>query len=158
MGAFQINFLITQLIMISFVDAPNVELVLGKSISADSIYEGGDVYFDCRVKSSPPPDRVYWYHNVSWIFTRQTELSSFFLFQGALLAHSPERGIIFTNFSLVLQKISQSQAGAYMCESSNRVGKGRSEDILLDVKCEYYNNKFVLNLMTCTAIIMSSVL
>ena len=29
-------------------DAPNVELVLGKSISAESIYEGGDAYFDCK--------------------------------------------------------------------------------------------------------------
>ena len=29
------------------------------------------------------------------------------------------------------------QAGAYMCESSNKVGKGRSEDIILDVKCEF---------------------
>ena len=48
-----------------FPDAPNVELLLGKSISAESIYEGGDVYFDCRVHSSPPPDRVNWYHNVS---------------------------------------------------------------------------------------------
>ena len=48
-----------------FPDAPNVELVLGKSISAESIYEGGDVYFDCRVWSSPAPDRVNWYHNVS---------------------------------------------------------------------------------------------
>ena len=52
------------------------------------------------------------------------------------LSHSPERGIIFTNFSLVLQKISQAQAGAYLCESSNKVGKGRSEDIVLDVKCK----------------------
>ena len=49
----------------TFLDAPNVELVLGKSISAESIYEGGDVYFDCKVNSSPSPDRVYWYHNVS---------------------------------------------------------------------------------------------
>ena len=32
----------------TFSDAPNVELVLGKSISAESIYEGGDAYFDCR--------------------------------------------------------------------------------------------------------------
>jgi hypothetical protein len=31
-----------------FADAPNVELVLGKSISAESIYEGGDAYFDCK--------------------------------------------------------------------------------------------------------------
>ena len=56
--------------------------------------------------------------------------------QGVQLTHSPERGVIFTNFSLVLQRISQAQAGAYMCESSNRVGKGRSEDIVLDVKCK----------------------
>ena len=51
-----------------FPDAPNVQLLLGKSISAESIYEGGDVYFDCRVNSSPPPDRVNWYHNVRKIF------------------------------------------------------------------------------------------
>ena len=60
---------------------------------------------------------------------------------------------MFTNYSLVLQvcretvlkpkfasilfkKISQEKAGAYMCESSNNIGKGRSEAIILDVKCE----------------------
>jgi len=96
--------------------APNVELVLGKSISAESIYEGGDAYFDCRVNSSPPPDRVNWYHN------------------GVPLSHSAENGVIFTNYSLVLQKINQARAGSYMCESSNQVGKGRSEEIVLDVK------------------------
>ena len=58
------------------------------------------------------------------------------LLQGHRLSHSPEDGIIFTNFSLVLQRINQSQAGQYMCESSNRVGKGRSENIFLDVKCK----------------------
>ena len=88
-----------------------------------------------------------------------------FVLQGHQLSHAPERGIIFTNFSLVLQKISQAQvrcltnqntslqcllnksepfnsfqAGAYMCESSNRVGKGRSEDIVLDVKCKFYHH------------------
>ena len=46
-----------------------MELVVGKSISAESIYEGGDVYFDCRVTSSPAPDRVNWYHNVSRTIT-----------------------------------------------------------------------------------------
>ena len=58
------------------------------------------------------------------------------LSQGIQLSHSPEQGIIFTNISLVLQRIRQRQAGHYMCESSNRVGKGRSEDIVLDVKCK----------------------
>jgi len=94
--------------------APNVELVLGKSISAESIYEGGDAYFDCRVHASPPPDRVNWYHNG--------------------LPLGQEQGILFTNYSLVLQKIGQARAGSYMCESSNSVGKGRSKEITLDIK------------------------
>ena len=47
-------------------DAPRVELTLGKSISASSIYEGGDVYFDCFVKSRPPPTRILWHLNVSY--------------------------------------------------------------------------------------------
>lgn len=94
--------------------APNVELVLGKSISAESIYEGGDAYFDCRVQASPPPDRVNWYHN-GFPLEAQT-------------------GVLFTNYSLVLQKIGQARGGAYMCESSNPVGKGRSKEISLDIK------------------------
>ena len=35
-----------------------------------------------------------------------------------------------------------------MCESSNKVGKGRSEDIILDVKCEF---NFIKIFHTCTA-------
>ena len=58
------------------------------------------------------------------------------MFQDIQLSHAPERGIIFTNQTLVLQQINQSQAGRYMCESANQVGKGRSEDIKLDVKCK----------------------
>jgi hypothetical protein len=60
------------------------------------------------------------------------------LFQGLPLSHSAENGVIFTNYSLVLQKINQARAGSYMCESSNQVGKGRSEEIILDVKCEFF--------------------
>ena len=62
-------------------------------------------------------------------------VNDYFYIAGSLNAENLA-GNIFTNFSLVLQKISQIQAGAYMCESSNRVGKGRSEDIILDVKCK----------------------
>ena len=39
-------------------------LILGKSIASDSIYEGGDVYFDCLVKSKPQPTKILWYLNV----------------------------------------------------------------------------------------------
>ena len=33
-------------------------------------------------------------------------------------------------------KKSQARAGSYMCESSNSVGKGRSKEITLDIKCK----------------------
>ena len=46
-------------------DAPRVEVGLGKSISANTVYEGGDVYFDCRVEARPPAHRITWIHNVS---------------------------------------------------------------------------------------------
>ena len=47
-----------------FSDSPLVMLILGKSIASDSIYEGGDVYFDCLVKSKPQPTKILWYLNV----------------------------------------------------------------------------------------------
>ena len=48
-----------------FSDAPRVELALGASISPESIYEGGDVYFDCRIEAQPPARRITWKFNVS---------------------------------------------------------------------------------------------
>ena len=51
--------------MILFPDAPRVELALGVSITPDSIYEGGDVYFDCRIEAQPPPTKITWQFNVS---------------------------------------------------------------------------------------------
>ena len=47
-----------------------MEVGLGKSISANTVYEGGDVYFDCRVEARPPAHRITWIHNVS-VFTRK---------------------------------------------------------------------------------------
>ena len=46
-------------------DAPRVDLALGKSISPGSIYEGGDVYFDCLVVASPKPTKILWFQDVS---------------------------------------------------------------------------------------------
>ena len=48
-------------------DAPEVDLALGKSISPGSIYEGGDVYFDCLVDASPKPSKILWFQGVSRI-------------------------------------------------------------------------------------------
>jgi hypothetical protein len=56
--------------------------------------------------------------------------------QGKELRQDVENRIIFTNFSLVLQRIGRERSGSYACESSNRVGRGQSQDLLLDVKCK----------------------
>ena len=40
-------------------------MALGKSISPGSIYEGGDVYFDCLVVASPLPTKILWLQDVS---------------------------------------------------------------------------------------------
>ena len=50
-----------------FSDAPRVDLTLGKSISPGSIYEGGDVYFDCLVIASPKPYKILWFQDVSFL-------------------------------------------------------------------------------------------
>ena len=54
----------------SFIaDAPRVDLTLGKSISPGSIYEGGDVYFDCLVIASPKPYKILWFQDVSTYYS-----------------------------------------------------------------------------------------
>ena len=59
---------VNQICFSSFSDAPRVELALGKSISPGSIYEGGDVYFDCLVDASPKPHKILWFQDVSNYF------------------------------------------------------------------------------------------
>ena len=61
-----------------FADAPRVDLTLGKSISPGSIYEGGDVYFDCLVIASPKPYKILWFQDVSIYVKKSPFFSSIF--------------------------------------------------------------------------------
>ena len=49
----------------TFSDAPQVSLRLGRTLDADNIRTGHDVYFECDVKANPPALRLEWLHNVS---------------------------------------------------------------------------------------------
>lgn len=40
------------------------ELELGRNLRPDSIAEGNDIYFECRVRSNPAPHRFTWTHEV----------------------------------------------------------------------------------------------
>lgn len=48
--------------------APTTELELGRNLKPDSIVEGNDVYFECRIRCNPPPHRILWTHEVSSLF------------------------------------------------------------------------------------------
>ena len=52
----------------SITDPPNVSLAMGRSLNAEGIKAGDDVYFDCHVDARPPASRIEWRRDV-----RQTQ-------------------------------------------------------------------------------------
>lgn len=63
----------------------------------------------------------------------------FFFFQ--ILSQDKElhssRGIIITNQTLVLQGISKSTHGQYICQATNTQGTVNSNEVFLNVKCRF---------------------
>lgn len=45
-------------------DSPQVSLRLGRTLDADNIRTGHDVYFECDVKANPSPLRLEWLRKV----------------------------------------------------------------------------------------------
>lgn len=95
---------------------PDVQLALGSNLMAANIKEGDDVYFDCRASALPPVTRLEWFHNEK------------------KLSHNISVGIIITNQSLVLQRVSRHSAGRYRCSATNREGETESDVFHLNVK------------------------
>lgn len=98
---------------------PELKLFLGANIQPDAIKEGTDVFFECNVKANP------WVNEVKWRF------------EGFPLYGNTSAGIIVSNHSLVLQKVRKEHRGNYQCVAVNSEGEGRSEEVMLKVKCEY---------------------
>ena len=53
------------------------------------------------------------------------------------MEHSIEDGIISSNQSLVLQRISKISAGNYTCTAFNSEGSGLSNHVKLNIKCKF---------------------
>lgn len=101
----------------SHTDAPIVSLSLGSNLDPKNLAKGTDVYLECRIEANPPVKKIEWYHNNKPL--------------------QPTRGVIITNQSLVLQSISKQTHGQYMCRASNTQGSVSSNDLYLDIKCEF---------------------
>lgn len=57
-------------------------------------------------------------------------------FQNKLLQHNVQKGVIVSNQSLVLQKVTRSNGGNYTCIGYNAEGDGVSEPLYLNVMCK----------------------
>ena len=76
----------------------------------------------------------------------EKQLKMHFSFQGIELRHNTSEGIILTNQSLVLQRISRRRSGSYTCQAANEVGRGSSQNIFLNVKCKICFSPFITSL------------
>lgn len=95
---------------------PKVQLSFGSQLQASNIKEGNDVYFECKVKSHPRHYKITWKRN------------------GETLYHDVGSGIIISNQSLVVQRVTRADSGRYTCHVFNSEGEGISEEVSLSVK------------------------
>ncbi|XP_076325303.1 protein turtle-like isoform X2 [Tachypleus tridentatus] len=94
---------------------PKLRLSLGANIHHDAIREGSDVYFDCNIQANP------WVSEVGWRF------------EGKPLFSKTKEGVITSNQTLVLQKVTRERRGRYQCVAANVEGEAESEEIMLRV-------------------------
>lgn len=94
---------------------PSVKLTLGRMVNPKDLEEGDDLYFSCSINSNPPAYKLTWWHN------------------GEEVLHNLNNGIIVSNQSLVLQKVTRAQAGSYTCEASNVEGDQVSNPVTVTI-------------------------
>ncbi|KAK7598080.1 hypothetical protein V9T40_006315 [Parthenolecanium corni] len=97
---------------------PQVTLKMGHNLDPRSIKEGDDVYFECEIRCNPKAFKQAWFHN------------------GEEIHQNVTAGIILTDTSLVLQKVTKYASGNYTCMAANVEGKGTSNSVTLAIMCK----------------------
>lgn len=111
---------------------------MGRSLNASNIKEGDDVYFECLIQANPASSHIRWSRDVRSLHLCiiQLDILDIFALQGQPLHYSIEEGVIISNQSLVLQRVTKSESGHYQCQAVNSQGKGNSNTVNLPIKCE----------------------
>ncbi|XP_043258018.1 hemicentin-1-like [Colletes gigas] len=94
---------------------PVVTLKMGENLNPDDIKEGDDVYFECSVRANPKVYKLAWFKN------------------GKELKNNSTAGIVLSDLSLVLQRITRYSAGDYTCLAANSEGKTASNPVTLQI-------------------------
>ncbi|XP_071523294.1 protein turtle homolog B-like isoform X2 [Panulirus ornatus] len=110
------NTVLEQSLALVVYYVPEAMARLGSTLDPHNIKEGDDVYFECSIQANPRVYKVIWEHN------------------GRELQHNITAGIIVSNQSLVLQRVTRQHGGSYACCASNIEGDGLSKPITLDIK------------------------
>ena len=79
-------------------------------------------------------DRIFGDCSMSPYVTNYYSLA--LILKGTPLSHDTNSGVIVSNRSLVMQRITVANAGDYHCLASNRHGAGKSNPVNLRVRCE----------------------
>ncbi|XP_066943140.1 contactin-4-like [Macrobrachium rosenbergii] len=95
---------------------PRLSLAAGQNLDMEDIKEGDDVYFECGILANPKVFKVQWFHN------------------GEEICQNVTAGVIQSNQSLVLQRVTKSSSGQYTCAASNLHGSSSSNAVQLSVK------------------------
>ncbi|CAL4070256.1 unnamed protein product, partial [Meganyctiphanes norvegica] len=90
---------------------PTVEASLGQTISTEHLKEGDDVYFTCDADANPPVTSIKW-------FLEDREQ-----------VQNMSGGVIFSEQTLVLQRVRVSQMGSYRCSAENTLGTSKSDPV-----------------------------
>ncbi|XP_069185855.1 uncharacterized protein [Procambarus clarkii] len=108
---------LTDTVKLNVVYPPVVRLSLGRPLDPGSIKEGDDVYFECRIVSNPPYQRVDWYHN------------------GVLVRRNDTSGVVVVSgLNLILRSLRREHSGSYTCGATNAEGYNTSNTVTLTVR------------------------
>ena len=107
-------------------------------VNPEDLEEGDDIYFSCSIKANPPAYKITWWHNVRSckICEKEHHVHVLCRKQGEEVLHDQHNGVIISNQSLVLQKVTRWQAGSYTCEASNVEGDHGSKPVVVTLMCE----------------------